>query len=307
MKHEDVAVEITNQKKDNTGVLTIVKENIKQIVNNIELIAKKGLVFASAFGVLYFVINLICNYIYQNNCAKYYKIPAKYFSKTIDIDLIFIGLALLLLVISVIPVLIQRYSVKCKTDTNEKLAYMIFLEVIVGMTVGFVNIYYLILIFNNSNIPDWIKNIYAIIIFPHNEYTAIFIIILFYVACVVLLLLNHNFKKIKRSFVRKFLYSFMCILIVFNILIVLMGICSKVNPPIMDKTSYEIISIQNDKYVVLSEYDNKCLCVKYKVKKEQRQNRFTLYTDSYYFFSREEGSYSYIQMKEPPTIYYKTE
>ena len=81
-----------------------------------------------------------------------------------------------------------------------------------------------------------------------------------------------------------------------------MGISSKVASPIMDKTSYEIISIQNENYVVLSEYDNKCLCVTYEVKKEQGQEMLTLYTYSYYFFSREEGIYSYIHMKEPPTI-----
>ncbi len=302
MEKEDVANEISVQGKSNADVLNSVKENIKRFVNNIELIAKKGLVFASAFSAIYFVINLGSNYLYQINCERYYKIPAIYFSKKIDFDLIFIGLVMLLLFISFIPVLIQRYSVKCETDTNGKLVYMIFLEVIVGMTVGVMNISYLDSIFHNSNIPDWIKSIYSFIIFPYNEYTAVFITISLYVVCTVLILLKPKFDNSKRKYVKKIYIGFLSILVILNLSIVIIGIYSKVDSPIKDKTSYEIINIQNDKYVVLSEYDDKSLCVTYEAKKEQGQERFTLYTDSYYFFSREEGIYSYIHMEEPPTI-----
>lgn len=279
---ESVKTEIhKNSNSDKKSLLKIIKHGIKKTARW----TSKLLVIVSGFGVIYFIINLLANYSFKSACAIFYGVPAKYFHKIIDEELLFIACALLFVVGSFIPIFLKiRMTVKNEKD-KFKTALLFFIGLIFSILVGLIIIVCLPVIFRNSFVPEFVQSLARWLL---NFY------ILPCIVCVLIFIILFFMAKKKEYDLTIMKISCICIFLLF------LFIClPRLTMPINDKTTYEIVSVQDDSYVVLTEYDNKNLCVKYDV---DSNKNFTLYTGEYYFFSKEDAKYSYVTMNTPPKI-----
>lgn len=289
MENSKETLEQENLKNNKKSLLKSIKHDIKGIARWIS----KLLVIVSGFGVIYFLINLMANYSFKSECAIFYGVPAKYFSKVIDMDLVFVVIAVALIVASFVPVAIKYRMVKNHEKNCTKTICLLVIGIVLSFLVEFINAGCLPLIFANSSISDVLKNFIAFI-FNSLGYFYLFLHITLFI--ILFIVVSVEMKN-------RILIIIFTVLILFfsliNMLTTTVGIFAKLTMPIDDKTTYEIVSVQDDSYVVLTEYDNKNLCVKYDVDSDKN---FTLYTGEYYFFSKEDAKYSYVTMNTPPEI-----
>lgn len=250
------------------------------------------------------VIDFVCNFLYKNNCEKFYNIPARYFSQSIYNTLILAFFAVLLVVLAIIPAIKQHWERNKNRLSTLKTVYNVSLSVGIGLVAGLMNTLYLIETINLFSEINYPYNSISSLFFSIDENIFIVIILAITLICVLGLLFNYKFPNIRNRFLKYSVSIIVALSIAFNILMVIGGITTRfINSySIQYKTKYEIASVQDEKFAVLSDYENKKLVVKFDILDNNGQKTYTFKTNEYFFIDPDECTFSYIDTIYPPTI-----
>lgn len=274
---------------------------VNSFLDRISSNVQKIMAVVAAFTVLYPVLNYIYDLRYKIDCEKFFNIPAKYFSRSIHSNMIFLAAAILLAFAAMIPYLKQRRERKNNTLTKFNLIHNILISIVLGVLLGAVNVLYLIEIVMDSTLPEYIISVITHLFMTLNEWLLILIVISFFTLGLLGLLFSYKIKHMKK--VAKMLLSVaLAIVLVVNLLIIVGGITAKFTESIPQKTRYEIVSIKNEQFIVLSDYENKKLVVKFDILDNNGQKTYTFKTNEYFFIDPDECTFSYIDTIYPPTI-----
>ena len=176
---------------------------------------------------------------------------------------------------------------------NEKIT---FFAIIMGVILGSVNVFNLLEIIE-ENIYDWA----SVIIHFFIENAAIVITIVFITGIVLLpgLIFMDKIIKIKWKCVRWIIKFIVIVSFIISFCLMIVGTTLKLSISIEDKLQYEFVTIDEKEYVVLSEYDDKILVVRYEV---GEHGQYTFDTSEYWFYEKHYGTYRYINLKYCPEV-----
>lgn len=130
-----------------------------------DIVSKKRIELMSSVVVIitlaYQIINYVHNMKYQTDCEKFYNVPGKYFSESVNKSALYMAFMLLLIMLAIIPVIMRRVETKKKAETRGFIVYIIVFTIFLSTQVGIVNVYNLELISNRffgGIIDDWIND-----------------------------------------------------------------------------------------------------------------------------------------------------
>lgn len=275
------------------------KENnndVKQIfryleTEQIDTYAKIINILAVVLSGAYFITNYLYNLNFKMSCQSYYNIPAKYFSDSIDLKLIYLFLALLLIFTILSPILLKDKYIN--TDSKNKISgyvfYVIFL-VLMGSMLGIINILNFATIIDYFHFNKEILNkIFQWVLININIITVV--IIVSGILCLVLLAINVKYKKI--------LNIILFFLFFIHITLFIGGIYTKLNTNISDKEKYETLLWNNKTMAILSAVDKKYLIVEYII---DENGKTILLTNNYWVSDISNSGLSYKKLGPNPSI-----
>lgn len=251
-------------------------------------------IVAGILVALYPIANYIYEFIYQVKCEEFYGIPGIYFSTSINSRLLYLGLIVLLIILFLLPSFLRNYEKSQGKTTATSFLYYIFLSVVLGLEMGLINLQNLIeimqvtdkqnIIFTYCN--NWINN---------HAYLVAFIIIImgsFSLLGIVLV------TEIKNKWIKRIISLISIISLVISGMLILYGTIFKLGTSIEDKTKYEIVTNQNEKYVVLLEEEDKVLVVKY----SNEKGEYIFDTNQYLFLNKYDCEFSYVDTLIKPVV-----
>lgn len=264
------------------------------------LFAKKEIIVGIAGGLaaLYPIVNFMYNLSYQSKCEGFYGVPGKYFHSTIDNRLLYLAYILILIIICVTPVIIRKYDEKKQVQVKGSTVYISFVAAVVGMEIGFLNVYNLLEIMKQAHKTyDWIKSVNNFL--DKNATITITVVIVAGTIALLGITLMDKLSVIKWKWIKivincVFIFSF-----VISLLLMIYGTIFKLGISVEDKTKYEVVTIDEEDYVVLSEHDDKILVVLYEVKEN---GEYIFDTSKYWFYQKYQGTHRYINLKYCPEI-----
>lgn len=250
------------------------------------------------FAVLYSIINTVYKIYYQSKCEKFYGLPGKYFSSSIDNRIIYLGCIFLLVMIAIMPSSIKKYGKKNGITSKGHLLQAVFLSIAIGMEVGVFNVFNLIEIMKQTYKSN---NFFRIINgwLNRNAILTILIVVVFGSVSVLGITLIEKIIDIKWKLVRNITFYLFVISIIISIFIMLYGTIFKLSITIDDKTKYEFVTLKNNEYVVISSYDNKLLVVPFEINED---GLYVFKTKQYCFEESYEGIYEYRNIENSPII-----
>ncbi len=110
--------------------------------------------------------------------------------------------------------------------------------------------------------------------------------------------LSNRIDNIKRKWLRAVLNGIVCFFLFLNLLILVLGAYLTLTSSVKDKRNYEVVSYEDNNFIILSEKEDSLLVAKY----SSENDKYQIYTKEYYFIEKETGEYSYIEMKQEPFI-----
>lgn len=269
--------------KESKKYISINLEKSEKMLSNI----KSLLVIMSSISLL--IITLI-DVSYRVNCSKYFGIPEKYFSydfKTLFVKILlnlkyFIILCLFLSVFFYIQKIKkkekkeeekQKYSFKEILEKIEKTEAIDIIKMGILVLYKFFNIC-LLYLWSSVLLYIFIEKMFGYSLNADFYTTNILFIIIIIIAS----LLDYYLKLLNNLFL---IINFLFVLIIF------FGVGFKSIQP-ESKKIYEVTFMNNEKVVVLSNSNDKCLVVKY----EEKEGEAIFYTKKYYFINRENKEFS---------------
>lgn len=132
----------------------------------------------------------------------------------------------------------------------------------------------------------------------------IVIVDLLFIANVLGILSINRIRNIKSNIFRELIIIILSVITAINFITIFAGTNAKIasSTSAERKTKYEFIENSNRRYIVLSEYNNKKLVVKYNIKKQGDSLQCEILTDKYYFVDDSDYAYSYIDLEYPPVV-----
>lgn len=291
-------------KKKNVKTESTFSIKIHNCVNAITNHTKKITEIISIVLLIISIINVVFDYCYKIECENYYKIPSKYFSTSIDGNLVFSLLAVLLVLIAFFPPIKHYFERKNNTTTKFSIGYNISLSILLGSYVGVINVIYIIEIVKTETLPDFITASLVFCINGMDPWLFIVIVDLLFIANVLGILSINRIRNIKSNIFRKLIIIILSVITAINFITIFAGINAKIasSTSAKRKTKYEFIENSNRRYIVLSEYNNKKLVVKYNIKKQGDSLQCEILTNKYYFVDDSDYAYSYIDLEYPPVV-----
>lgn len=254
---------------------------MEKIKKNIEFIV--GLV--GLLGIFYSIIMFIYNNIYQQDCEEFYKIPAKYFEGDLNEKILYIVFIIGLMAILIYPIIARNQDKKENHETKFTLIFYFGYMLIIGAYISVLNVYFLDAILKNISINIFVNE--------NGIITRVFVCFITYVGLVFLDKIN-NLKKSK-----KIVSLFVIICISLDALLLIGSTGCVLSKSIKDKNNYEIMYVNNKKYVVLSEYDDKILAVPLRIGKD---GQYIFSTSKYEFWDRLQGKFKFEKLDKRPKI-----
>lgn len=275
------------------------KENkMQNILEKIVSYSSRIVTIVGLFSAFCAFINFICNIWYQINCENFYGIPEKYFSTSVNKNILYRLIVIASLIYCLIPPILEKYSRKQKDGIKFDTLYLIFLSVLIGImmsaavahNLGVISTYddNIILSKVESVLSNWNIETVAVVL------TALCIVVA--IGITFLSKVSH-WEKISRE-----IYSIVIVSIfVLNMAIIIHGtwITFTLDLNIKNKTKYEFVKYECDEYVVLSEYNDKVLLVPFQVDEE---GRYIFNTGKYIFKELDGGIFEYRNLGCPPDI-----
>lgn len=264
------------------------------------LFAKKEIIVGIAGGLaaLYPIVNFMYNLSYQSKCEGFYGVPGKYFHSTIDNRLLYLACILILIIICATPIIIRKYDEKKQVQVKGSTVYVSFVAAVVGMEIGFLNVYNLLEIMKQTHKTyDWIRSVNNFL--DKNATITITVVIVAGTIALLGITLIDKIRAIKWRWIKivincVFIFSF-----AISLLLMIYGTIFKLGISVEDKTKYEVVTIDEEDYVVLSEHDDKILVVLYEVKEN---GQYIFDTSKYWFYEKYQGTHRYINLKYCPEI-----
>ena len=240
-------------------------------------------------GFIYAGISCIYNFSYKKECETFYQVPGKYFNGSIVENVVFIVLLVILLFLAFAPMIMRRYTIKKGMGTKESLVYVIFLEVVLGMLAGVANINNLLFIMiktKNDVVNNYI-DAHAMPIFM--------VIIIMFIIVLLCITLWREISNIKSKVGRCVIMGAFLVAWIITSALMLFGIICKLGIGVKDITRYEFAEKDNQCYIVVSDYKDKKVAMKYDVVGE------ICYIDTQqYYLIDDQAVFSYINLKHPP-------
>lgn len=266
-----------------------------------ERFMKKWKIVVSIFGGFaagYPVINTIYNKIYQNKCEEYYQIPRQYFHENVEDRLIYLCFIIIFLLICISPIVVRKILAKKKKANIDIPLEFSIIALGMGGTIGILNILNFVEIVEKTYNINFIFTKISIFLLDHSISVMVVLVLLGYVS-MAWMLFSQGIAKIKFRWA-KAIITIVCFVATFiNVLLLLLGTVSKLRVDIENQVSYEIVQVYDDKYVVLSEIDDKLLVVPYEI---NENDIYIFKSGKYSFVDKYEGSYTYITMPDNPII-----
>lgn len=268
----------------------------KKWIDKISKYYKMVAAVEAAVIVQYPIVNHIFNMLYQQECENFYLIPGKYFKKTIDKGMLYTGIILMIVTMCLIPIYLRKYTEKRGEGSRETLGYGIVLSMLLGLLVGNVSLYSLILIINKFIHTNGAFEFLSKFFNRHALLVVCVLIVISYISIVGIFLYDVIYK-IKAKWLKSILsFGVLASITVCGVLLVC-GTVFKTTIPIKEKLDYEIFKSKGNEYIVLSEYQDKLLVVNYK-----EEYPCTLFTDDYMLLDKCNGTYSYVIMETAPLV-----
>ena len=253
---------------------------MEKIKKNIEFIV--GLV--GLLGIFYSIIMFIYNKTYQQDCEEFYKIPAKYFEGDLNEKILYIVFIIGLMAILIYPIIARNQNRETKFTLIFYFGYML----IIGACISVLNVCFLDAILKNISINIFVNE--------NGIITRVFVYFITYVGLMGLVFLD-KINILKKS--KKIVSLFVIICISLDALLLIGSTGCVLSKSIKDKSNYEIMYVNNKKYVVLSEYDDKILAVPLRIGKD---GQYIFSTSKYEFWDRLQGKFKFEKLDKRPKI-----
>ena len=198
----------------------------------------------------------------------------------------------------IMPNMLKKYYEKREKITKGNLAEAIFLSIIIGIVIGFINVYNLIEIMKQTYrthivfrvINNWLDN--------HAYFTITVVIVLGSVSVLGLTLMDH-LKNIKCDKIKNVVCFILSVSLIASLMVMLYGTIFKLSISIEDKSKYEFVTYDEEEYVVLSSYDEKILIIPFEIDEKEQ---YIFKTGQYSFMNQDKGIYKYKDIKDSPII-----
>ena len=209
---------------------------------------------------------------YKSNCELFYGIPQRYFSKELSFDWF-------LSIIFLIPIL----------SCLAYICYDLFKDIVIATCITTFPLGMLVVCIKLLRLICKTFNLK-----PSENFKVTFLLIISIISFVIVLLLLRLIKK--NNFTKentKIVFAFIAFI---NIIACMVFIESLYNPEY--NRNYEFLSNSENKYVILTEYDDKFLIVPY----EEYEDTYIFKTAEYQFINKTGVSLSYKKIKGIPKI-----
>ncbi len=255
------------------------------------------LALTGVIALIYPIMDYIYNFLYQKDCENFYHINGTHFHASINNRILYLSAIGLLFLMAFVPVFSKKYKnlFGDKSWLSKGIKWII--PLYMGFMIGVVNIDNFVKILqkiDGSAIAPYIGSTLNKIGAPR----IVGIVIVISVLSVVGVALSNRIDNIKRKWLRAMLNVIVCVFLFLNFLILVMGTYLTLTSSVKDKRHYEVVNYEGNNFIVLSEKEESILVAKYSFENDKYQ----IYTKEYYFIEKETGEYSYIEMKQEPSI-----
>lgn len=270
------------------------KKWIEKVIGNRELIT----IIVSACTALYPIMNYIYKIVYQNQCETFYGIPGKYFDYNMANKILYLICIIILIVGSVIPLIIIKQDEKRNNVTKGTLVEATFLAIIIGIELGAFNVYNLIEIMSQAYKVNGSLGRIVNYLDEHACMT-VTVVIIFVLVTVLGITFNDKIRTINKKWIKNVISAIVIFSLSISILIMIYGTVFKFTISIKDKRYYEVVTYDQEEYVVLSSYQDKLLVVPFTISQSEK---YVFKTSEYFFKDQYDATYRYVNVKYEPKI-----
>lgn len=277
----------------------IEKHENNSIINYIILHKELITIIFGLCVAVYPIINTIYKIMYQIECENFYGIPGKYFDSNIDIRLLYLFIIVIFLLMGTMPTWLKKYYEKRGELTKGTLTLTIFYAVIIGLALGFINVYNLIEIMKQTYRTHEIFGVVNNWLNSHAYFTIIVVLGFGSISTLGLTLMD-CIANIKYVVAKNIVCVILAVSLIASLVVMFYGTIFKLSISIEDKSKYEFITYNEEEYVVLSSYNEKVLIVPFET--DDNKEQYTFKTSQYSFISQDRGVYKYKEIKNRPII-----
>lgn len=263
----------------------IIKEYIKKIgKEKIAIIVSIITIVTVGFNFFKTVYN---DFIYQASCERFYGIPKYYFSYNLNDKLYWLLLTSIAIIICLTPRIIKKHCYSSSGTFNRIIKYIFIFLCCMSLWVV-ISLFLNIIV--SYNYRDFILDGIVYLVNTYRNVMSVVFLLFSFFTILFLYDINGFLKtaRYKKIVLIIFLFSFgMCS----NIL--LFGSISQITSTIDQKTKYEFITVDDNEYVILSEYKGKFLVVSF----EKDRGEYIFNTNQYKFINMNQGLITYKDVK----------
>lgn len=277
------------------------KNNSNALSNKslIEKLFSKKEIVVSAIGILaavYPILNYVFNIKYQSECEKFYGLPGKYFHSSIDSRCLYLICIILLVLACFIPLIL----VMSKHSNNKRIEriFVYGMTIVGSILVGLINAYHFVLILYNECRKYKLMNKIISLIGEHFTIVMV-VIVIFAVISISGLILIETVRKNMSEKIRKIFDIIYLVSFVVTVGLIICGIFAKFSISIDDKRQYEFVTIEEERYIILSEHDDKILIVKFEI---DEGGNYIFDTSKYSLQDKYDGIREYVDLIKSPII-----
>lgn len=242
---------------------------------------------------IYSILKYMYSHFYSQQCEKFYHIPARYFSKSINNSILYI---VLLIVLLAVPFLIKRFAITENNGASGVVMYVL-LSLYYSFSWCIIILLCLFQICNNNN--STFVQLFSGWFAEHLWLSGIIIMFFSTIATMLLPIISSIIKKLKSNILKNAICITFSAIISANLLILSVGSHYVLNSNPASNTVYEIANCKGQKYAVLSEYNDKLLVVPIDIAED---NIAVLNTTWYNFIDVRECKLSTITFESVPQI-----
>lgn len=250
------------------------------------------------FSTLCAFTNFVYDVMYKINCGNFYGIPEKYFSTSINKNILYRLFVIVLLIIWLILPILKIFFRKQKDDINLNEQQLASLSVMIGIIMA-VAVAHNLKVISTYDDNIILSKIGSFLLNCNIEIVAVVLAALCIIEAIGIAFLNRvsHWKKVLQE-----IYAIIISSLFFLIMAIIIHgswITFTLNLAIEDKTKYEFVKYECDEYVVLSEYNDKVLLVPFQVDED---GKYIFNTGEYIFKELDSGIFEYRNLGCPPDI-----
>ena len=254
--------------------------------------AERVTIILGLFAAVYPMVNYFFNHYYQTLCEEFYEIPGHYFSMSINSGLQYIGV---LVILVGMPFLWQWYESK-RGYTTWSYIKAIVIALFFGLIFGLLNVLYFDAILENQE--SYVGKLLYIWI-NKNALITISIVVVISVLGMIIWMLMPAIRKMKSKSGFAIIAALLVFSIIVNIGLLVGGTYYTLRTTPETKREYEIISNENEKYIVLAKMSENVLAIKYECRDD---GQYIFLTDEYWILDTTDYIYSCVTMNTKPIV-----